>query len=330
MVSGVDFPINKPPLQVEATTAVAIIQAKQGTILNSTQLSIGKQYQAEVIAKLDDGSYLVNIADTTARMQLPNSQQVGSKLLLTLISTSPRATFLINEEIAPLATQDPKIAQQLPTATTDSAPAVLSQAGKLIGHLLEEMPEQNVVRTTKTPLLDSPNHPPESVARALQNGVSTSGIFYESHLLQWAEGKLDITQLMKEPQANFPSDVPQTALKEATTILQQQLQTMEQQRFVWHGELWSGQRLEWEVSRDNSKQQEGAEQNTWQSAVRFELPALGAVSAQLQLTGNRLNLRINTEDTATTERLQRHADELISALLGTGTKLDTLSIKTKS
>jgi hypothetical protein len=202
--------------------------------------------------------------------------------------------------------------------------------------------------------------------------VGTSGVFYESHLLQWAEGTLNLADLMKEPQASFPtaqnnSNQPGTTTaqstsqdgkltlavstnallaggalststanatlalpREATPLIQQQLQTMEQQRFVWHGEVWPGQTMDWEISRDRQDQQsENDSDQTWQSAVNFELPQLGNISAQLQLTGKHLRLIVNAPNAATASVLQSHAGELAGALDNTGTQLDSLLIKNR-
>lgn len=95
MVSGVDSPPPQNPL-IEASASVALInQAKQGAILATSTLVVGKQFQGEVLSTLADGTYIVKVADVAARMQLPNSPQVGTKLNLTLLSASPRATFLL-------------------------------------------------------------------------------------------------------------------------------------------------------------------------------------------------------------------------------------------
>ncbi|PRC90773.1 flagellar hook-length control protein FliK [Solimicrobium silvestre] len=439
MVSGVDSPIAQNPL-IEASGSVALVnQAKQGAILNSSQLVVGKQFQAEVVTALEDGTYIVKVADIAARMQLPNSPQVGAKLSLTLISTSPRATFLLgspeDEEAAASssaasttstatlgtvkqliddfvqasgnknttttaglylqsganvtavtnANPDPRLIS-LATVSPDGTPTTFSSAGKLVDQLLQNTSQQETATVSKVPLLTTPDVNIGVMAKALQSGVTSSGVFYESHLLQWAEGTLNVAELMKEPQANFkslPENSPTTGTSNtnanaqantaanspinansliissanllsstATTtqsnsttnpiasavitlpptaapLIQQQLQTMEQQRFVWHGELWPGQPMEWEISRDQPKQQGETAERTWQSAVRFELPQLGAISAQLQLTGTHLRLSVQAKDAPTALMLQNHAGELVAALDGTGAQLDSLLIKIK-
>ena len=89
--------------------------------------------------------------------------------------------------------------------------------------------------------------------------------------------------------------------------------------------------MQWEISRDRQDQQQSNPQDkTWQSAVRFELPQLGNVSAQLQLTGNHLRMTVQAPDAATAQLMQIHAGELSGALENNGTKLDSLLIKTKA
>ena len=57
---------------------------------------LGKTMKAEVLAKLGDGSFMVKVADTPARMMLPPSTQVGASVTLQLVATSPRPTFQID------------------------------------------------------------------------------------------------------------------------------------------------------------------------------------------------------------------------------------------
>lgn len=426
MVSGVDAPSSQNPLIEASSNAALVSQARQGAIVNSSQLVVGKQFQAEVVATLTDGTYIVKVADVAARMQLPNSPQVGNKLSLTLLSTSPRATFLLNppgdEEagaaptttMATLAnsakqliddfnqsgagqaannklttgagglylqpganvaattntTAEPRLIN-LTTPQPDSSPATFSSAGKLVNQLIQNMPQQgNIVNVSKVPLLSTPDVGAGTLMKGLQSGVATSGMFYESHVLQWAEGTLPTAELMKEPQAKFalpPESLPNerplagvaptatpdsgkanptqtttgTALassadatitlpKGATPLIQQQLQTLEQQRFVWHGEVWQGQTMDWEIAQDQEHQSGNQQEATWQSAVHFELPQLGSISAQLQLTGTHLRLQINTADATSALLLKNYAPDLASALDLAGTQLDSIIVNSKA
>ncbi len=67
--------------------------ARQEAFQRSLQGLLGKALQGEVLAHLTDGSFLVKVAGTSARMLLPPGVQVGHDVPLTLVSVSPRPTF---------------------------------------------------------------------------------------------------------------------------------------------------------------------------------------------------------------------------------------------
>jgi hypothetical protein len=114
------------------------------------------------------------------------------------------------------------------------------------------------------------------------------------------------------------SDALQSVNQQATQLIQSQLHTLEQQRFVWQGELWPGQRMEWEVNKDKGGQSSAGdpEQQAWQSTVRFRFPMLGTVSA----------IMVKTDDAETAALLRAHGGELAQALNDAGSPLDSLIV----
>jgi flagellar hook-length control protein FliK len=93
---------------VEGPTAVRAVEAiKQELIQKLSQFGAGKQLQTEVIAKLNDGSYIAKIDGTTMRLALPENIQVGQKLLLTLLHLTPRPMFLLDGQ-SQVALLDPQ------------------------------------------------------------------------------------------------------------------------------------------------------------------------------------------------------------------------------
>jgi hypothetical protein len=88
----------RPTTQVEATTTITSVTSASQEALNRLALiSIGKQFQAQIMSRLNDGSFLVRIADATARMALPDSAKPGDSVLLTLLASTPRPTFLLGD-----------------------------------------------------------------------------------------------------------------------------------------------------------------------------------------------------------------------------------------
>ncbi|HTN67028.1 MAG TPA: flagellar hook-length control protein FliK, partial [Burkholderiaceae bacterium] len=106
--------------------------------------------------------------------------------------------------------------------------------------------------------------------------------------------------------------------------------TLENQRVLWRGELWPGQPLEWEISKDAPQGGDPAAaeaEPAWHSVVRFELPLLGKVSGAIRLVGQRLHMQLRTETDAAALALRTHGAELADALSAAGSPLDSLTVK---
>ena len=88
--------------------------------------------------------------------------------------------------------------------------------------------------------------------------------------------------------------------------------------------------MDWEIAQDQEHQSANQQEATWQSAVHFELPQLGSISAQLQLTGTHLRLQINTADATSALLLKNYAPDLASALDLAGTQLDSITVNSKA
>jgi Flagellar hook-length control protein FliK len=97
-------------------------------------------------------------------------------------------------------------------------PASISPTGKLVSQLLSSAPARDVeqVITSIKPIVDAAEMPP-LIAKALARVVSESGLFYESHVVEWALGKRGHADLLREPQARLtdPQILPR-ALSDAT------------------------------------------------------------------------------------------------------------------
>lgn len=89
-----------------------------------------------------------------------------------------------------------------PDAVAPSA-ARLSVAARVIGALLAEFPDAGPLRGA-APMWPSAQQPSvAALAGTLAQTVSTSGLFYESHLREFAAGTRTLAQLAHEPQARW-------------------------------------------------------------------------------------------------------------------------------
>lgn len=389
---------------IDSTRAITPLgDIRQENIERLGRLEVGKQFQAQILSRFNDGTFLVRIADTSARLALPGGGKVGEGLALTLLGTDPRPTFSLDGRSAVMqlstnaAASDPslapgaRLAQALylsnsasaaagsagsaGAADTGAAPATLSPAGKLIADLLGAA--RNGAAATalvgNTPLAGLAGAPAPQLASALQQTLTYSGLFYESHVQQWANGERPLTDLLREPQARGSTaspgaaaamrltDLPPDVVENRRNLLDYfgaaplqsagpasgaagmdpaaaqmvglQLQTLEQQRVHWHGELWPGQAMEWEVRRSDDEASgsrldaSGSDREQWQSVVRFSLPSLGIVAATIDLRGDRVQIQVRTASDSTAAALRLHGARLAGALEAAGSPLDALTIR---
>ena len=355
----------RPLTPVEAPAAAKKAgDARDESITRLNQIALGKEYRATVLARLQDGQFLVRIANAAARMPLPAGTLPGDRLNLTLIGNQPRPTFLLGSG---------------PGA--GSTPTSVSDAGRLIDQMRQLAQRHGLSNQVLggPPPLDAPSSSDAALARkiaqALQNILDTSGLFYESHVGEWADNQRSLDRLMREPQAAFPrpggdtaaqklpSDLNSSAAKgalaaglsddlasatsqaehadtvlrlanqenlQAARMVNLQLDLLEQRRTAWEGELWPGQKLHWEISEETPEDSPAAgtaANPVWQSKIRIELPQLGAVTALLKIQGGHVRVQLAAASADSAAVLQNKVDMLAGALEAAGSALDQLTVK---
>lgn len=323
---------------------VAELQRARAIQSDLPPLIPGQRILATLQRPLPDGTFNAIVAGRQMTLALNAAVNAGDTLELVVTETTPRAVF------ARLATPEA-------AAGTGSALPSLSQTGRLISFLLTGQPaSQPAVLGAGQPLLDAPpGTGAAQLASMLKDAVSKSGLFHESHQVQWLLGKLDTAALMAEPQnrpaPNQGDTAPEpgssrgasgslvernmaAATDETTTtprnvpiperllpIVHQQLDALATHQYVWQGQAWPGQKIEWTIE-DPDSEPEGRERGEsdepaqeWNSTLRLTLPRLGGVEARIQLTPAGIALRMSADDPATVAALDHRHAELESALM---------------
>lgn len=188
MLPRADLNTTRPPASLDGPTpVVSATDSRQEIFRRLTQISIGKELQATVDAMLDDGTFLVKVADTTARMVLPSGTRVGDTLDMVFVAREPRPTFLLMQQ--------------------GSTTASLSTTARLIDHLLQTADQEGAPAAIpgRAPLAALPAEAgnPKTIATSLFHAIDASGLFYESHLHEWISGSRPLPDLAREPQAGF-------------------------------------------------------------------------------------------------------------------------------
>ncbi|GAB2883830.1 hypothetical protein GCM10027046_10410 [Uliginosibacterium flavum] len=156
----------------------------------------GSRFTAQIQNPLPDGSFRAVVEGKTMTLALPDSAKSGD--VLELIVTEQRGSTIHARQTNTLP---------LPAMNAGEVPKpVLSQTGQLISQLLTgRFGEPEPVPLAKgATLLPAPPQTAAELVPLLKQAVSSSGLFYESHLRQWVEGKLPLATLQQEPQAQQP------------------------------------------------------------------------------------------------------------------------------
>jgi hypothetical protein len=364
----------KPPLPSGATD----VTAKTGL-----QFEVGQKVQGIVQTHLATNVFKVNVSGQLVQMELPATVHSGDTIALQVTALLPRVTFSMTSSEKPLST-----------------PEQLSNTARVLSSLSQQTPEKAYVRAAQTgPVWTEPQVPETKLlAGSLQQAISTSGLFYESHQAQWLGGDRSTAQLMQEPQNLPPEQVRsitrnstenkhavennpsgniaskstpasnQTTVEIASSkptlqsnrtdpvamvneksgvltgaspthqasaspmpdnkslgipehlqpLVQQQLNALETNQMIWHGHIWSGQEMQWEVHEQPSQNPSVEGQRQWVTQIQLDLPNLGPVSATLRLNSAGLSLTLNADKPQTRNVLGSASTQLVSALTDSG------------
>ena len=311
-----------PTLAVESIASVV-----QEIGDRAKQFVKGQAYFAHVLSKAGDTTYNVklevagvNAADdrngaiknTILQMDLGSSAKAGQTLLLKFINNSPVPTLLLSPSPTNIA-----------GSTTE-----ISSAANIIGQYLKQAENDGVsARIQATAVVTHAPNNPQVMAQDLKHAISSSGLFYESHLSDFVQGNHALAAIKQEPQNQTGSPL--------AGLMSQQLAVLENQRLSWHGEVWSGQKMDWDVYLEQHNQ-DGGEQWTHElqadeykpisSELTLHLPNLGKVSAKISLVDGRMRINVLADQEQTLEALNNQRQVLAEAIVKNGQQLDALTL----
>jgi hypothetical protein len=301
-------------LPILAVDSIGSIRQELGD--RATQFVKGQEYFAHVLSKVGDTAYNVKVESgslkgTILKMDLGTAAKSGQLLTLRYMHDSPVPTFLL-------------------TATPSNAAGStteISTAANLIGHYLKQAESDGVTsRFQATAVMTNSPSNPQVMAHDLKNAVSNSGLFYESHLSDLVQSNQSLAAIKQEPQNQANSPI--------ANLMSQQLAILENQRMSWHGEVWPGQKMDWDVYQQQqnsdgkqlSNQSQADQDRPITSEMTLHLPHLGKVSARVSLTDGRMRVNILAEHPETLEMLTSKRLGLAEAIGKNGQQLDALTV----
>ena len=312
---------------------------------------IGEAVSARLVEPLQNRQWVAIVKNAVFTLQLPPAAtgvgtapgatpSQGDVLSLQVASLAPRLTFVLVDS-ARVTPAGGAVAVQL----SDAARA-LSELVSASGR--GPQPANATPQSTVT-MLSDPAATPSERARALAQAISHSGLFYESHLLAWAQGRLPLSSLHSEPQARLADQLKDAspATREAAgaelgSLLQRQLDALDGKPLAFAGLAWPGQPAEWRVQREavderghERRNEAGGEPDdpeagqppAWTTQIQLALPSLGALGAQLRVAGSQVTLALTLDNAAGAVLRAAHRGRLASALQGAGLTLTALTVQ---
>lgn len=126
------------------------------------------------------------------------------------------------------------------------------------------------------------------------------------------------------------SETQNTAVpKEILPLVQQQLDALATQNYVWQGQAWPGQPLHWEIREEGEKREKGSEEEAarWQTRLQLTLPSLGGIEATIHLRSAReVSISLVAESATSLDALNNAANRLRQQFEAAGLTLGALNI----
>jgi len=121
----------------------------------------------------------------------------------------------------------------------------------------------------------------------------------------------------------------QAVAPDLTPMVRQQLEALATNTYVWQGQVWPGQTMNWEIIEEEGteKRQEENTAANWTTRLNLTLPHLGALEATVKLSGGRdILIFLRTENDAARVRLMAANAELRQRFETAGLSLKLLDI----
>lgn len=233
---------------------------------------------ATVLEAREDGTNLIEVGGVRVAVKLRETRAVGESLLVAMQSGGE-------------ASSEPEI----------------SDLGKLISTLLAASADETAAAPKDVQPLAAEPGDAATIAPKLAQSVRESGLFYESHIAGWTDGRVALADLRREPQARLKAVSGSRGEKAielpdgAAPMVKRQLDAIESGVVRWSGQPWPGQPLDLSISEDDAEPDERAKPDapkSWKARLRLEFPGLGPVEATVQMRAGRATLGIESDESA--------------------------------
>jgi len=250
---------------------------------------------------------------------------------LTMVASVGSPAHNLDEQASMLAKQQASLTAKLTETKLDqaakktTATADVSATAKLINEIVKQAEANGIShRYIASNIITQQPKLTHLVPDQLKAAISQSGLFYESHLREFAEGQRQASSIRQEPQNQSPQS--------AQSLLPQQLHILENQRLSWHGEVWPNQLMDWDIYLKNAKDEHDGpvnvddEDKAVASDLTLHLPLLGKVTATINVENGQMRIALLAEQTDALQLLKDKSPALVKAIESHGTVLQGLTL----
>lgn len=145
------------------------------------------------------------------------------------------------------------------------------------------------------------------LARQVSAAVENSGLFYESHLQQWANGQRSTDQIAREPQARFGQDqvisekgLNPAAVEQSVKLVSAQLAALDSNRISLALSGLLGQPVQIDIEPDNEEHSdketttEGEDPpRPWVARLKLDMAHLGELHVRVRMVGSQCDVQIS-------------------------------------
>lgn len=172
------------------------------------------------------------------------------------------------------------------------------------------------------------------LARQVSAAVENSGLFYESHLQQWANGQRSTDEIAREPQARFGQDqvisekgLSPSAVDQSVKLITAQLATLDNNRIslALNGLLGQPVQIDIEPDEPSGEEQQAEEQGAeparpWVAKLKLDMPHLGELHVRVRMIGSQCDVQISGQ-AHSKSAIDPHWHEFRTAMDNQGIKL---------
>jgi len=349
------------------TTPVAPAQKLADVLSN---LVPGQRILAEIQALLPNGTYRAIVGQRDITLALPFSAKAGDSLELEVVETDGKVAlaFVANkstgeqaggklaDSAATTLSQTGKLIGDLLGGITDqgkrAAPAPLNGnlplvdkfpdlAANLAPVLKEALSKSGVFYEAHQARWVAGDLPTEALKQEPQGKLSTpvSIATVDSVLEAKTTDASKAAALVNAP-ANARAEQSSQNIQASTQgnavprdlvpIVQQQLDALATQNYAWQGQIWPGQKMQWEIGEnpDGTRAADNEAIARWQTRLKLSLPSLGGIDVMLRLNpGGEVSINMTTNSESSEARLRESSATLNQQMAAAGLNLTQLLVE---